>query len=220
MCVTARMCDVRVGRRHPDARVAEQAEHLCARDVEARGVDLDEVCLDAVDLDRNAFRVPALREPARPLMVEREQLDVVVERVEGGRGDHPCLPHGATEEELLAPGDFHQVGGPCEHGAERAAEALREAERDGVDSRCDRGRGHPESNGGVHQPGTVHVDADTRGSGDGDNGIELVEWPDAPARDVVRVLDDEHGRALVDDVLDGGRCRLHLGRRHPARDPR
>ena len=77
-----------------------------------------------------------------------------------------------------------------------------------------------EGDGGVHQPGAVHVDADTRGPGDGDDGVELVERPHAPARDVVRVLDDEHGRPLVDDVLDGRRCRLHLGRRHPAGDSR
>ena len=80
--------------------------------------------------------------------------------------------------------------------------------------------GNAESDGGVHQPGAVHVDADTRGPGDGDDGIELVERPDAAARDVVRVLDDEHSRALVDDVLDGRRCRLHLGRRHPAGESR
>ena len=151
-------------------------------------------------------------------MVDGEQLDVVVERVERRRGDDPGLSHRAAEEELLAPGDLHQVGRPGEHGAERAAEPLREAERDGVDARADRCRRNAERDGGVHQPRTVHVHADAGGPGDGDDGVELGERPHAPARDVVRVLDDEHGRALVDHVLDGRGRRVHLRRREPAAD--
>ena len=76
--------------------------------------------------------------------------------------------------------------------------------------------GHAERDRGVHHPRAVHVHADAGLPGDGDDGVELCERPHAPARDVVRVLDDEHGGALVDDVLGRRACRVHLRRREPA----
>ena len=56
------------------------------------------------------------------------------------------------------------------------------------------------------------------GPRDRDDGIELGERPHASAGDVVGVLDDEHGRALVDHVLGGRARRAHLRRREPAAD--
>ena len=137
--------DVRraVGRREPDSRVPEGGEHVGPRKIEPRGVDLDEVRLDPVELDRNTCRVPSLREPSGPLVVDREPVDVMVEGVERGGGHHAGLAHGTSEEELLPPGGLHQGGGACQQGAERAAETLREAQRDGVDARADRGGGTP-----------------------------------------------------------------------------
>ena len=210
--VTARMCGRAVGRREPDARVPEGGEHVGPRQVEPRGVDLDEVRLDPVELDRDARRVPALGEPPGPLVVDGEPLDVVVEGVERGGGDHAGLAHRTAEEELLPPGDLHQVGGAGEHRPERAAEPLREAQRDGVDPRADRCGGHAERDGGVHQPRAVQVHAEPAGPGGGDDGVELVERPHAAAGDVVGVLEHEHGGTLVDDVLRGRRGGTHLGR--------
>ena len=149
-------------------------------------------------------------------MVDREQLDVVIERVERRRRDDPRLSHRAAEEELLPPGDLHQVGRPGEDGTERAAKPLGEAERDGVDARSDLGRRNAESDRGVHHPRPVHVHADAGLPRDGDDGVELCERPDPSARDVVGVLDDEHGGALVDDVLGGRARRVHLRCREPA----
>ena len=55
---------------------------------------------------------------------------------------------------------------------------------------------------------------------DRDDGVELCQWPHAPAGDVVRVLDDEHGGALIDDILGRRACRVHLRRREPPSDAR
>ena len=50
-----------------------------------------------------------LRERLRASVVVREPLDVVVERVEAGRGDDPRLPHRTAEEVLLAPRALHEL---------------------------------------------------------------------------------------------------------------
>ena len=70
----------------------------------------------------------------RPRVVVGEPLDVVVERVDAGRGDDPRLAHRTAEEVLHAPRVRHHLGGAGEERAERAAETLRETERDGVEA--------------------------------------------------------------------------------------
>ena len=87
--------------------------------------------------------MPALGESPGALVVDRKPLDVVVERVQRGRGDDPRLAHGAAEQELLPPGDLDQLRPGRRERAERAPEALREAERHGVDPRADRAGGTP-----------------------------------------------------------------------------
>ena len=58
--------------------------------------------------------------------------------------------------------------------------------------------------------------ADTCGARDGGDVVDLGERPDAPSRDVVGVLEHEHGRPLV-DVVHHRRGRLaHLSGRQPA----
>ena len=52
-----------------------------------------------------------------------------------------------------------------------------------------------------------------------DDRVELVERPHPASRDVVRVLDHEHGGLLVDHVLRAPGGRGDLSRRDPAGDP-
>ena len=56
------------------------------------------------EVDRQPGRGPALGEPARAGVVVGEPLDVVLERVEAGRGDDPGLAHRAAEAVLLDAG--------------------------------------------------------------------------------------------------------------------
>ena len=63
----------------------------------------------------------------------------MVERVEHRGRDDARLAHRAAEEELAAPGLLHPLRRAGEERAERAAEPLREAERDGVGEPADLG---------------------------------------------------------------------------------
>ena len=57
---------------------------------ERADIDLDEVRLDLLQVDRHAGFLEPLGEPPRASVVVREPLDVVVERVDAGRGDDPA----------------------------------------------------------------------------------------------------------------------------------
>ena len=111
----------------------EPRQRVLAR--QRRDVELDEVRLDLVGVDGEPGLGEAAASRSRARVVVGEPLDVVVERVDAGGRDDPGLAHRAAEEVLLrarrAPDHLGRAG---EHGAERAAEPLREAERDGVEA--------------------------------------------------------------------------------------
>ena len=86
--------------------------------------------------------------------------------------------------------------------AERAAEALREAERDGVEAAADLGGVDPGRDGGVQQPRAVEVEAQVELERDRVQLVDLLERPDPAAARVVRVLDPEHARARRVDRRD------------------
>src|SRR6185436_11976129 len=119
--------------REPHARLAQTRERLVAPEPERADVELDEVRLDLVRVDRQAGGVPALREPVRAGVVLGQALDVMLERVDTGRRDDPGLSHGSAEQVLLPPCPLDRLRRAREQRAERAAETLREAERDGVE---------------------------------------------------------------------------------------
>ena len=96
-------------------------------------VHLHEVRLHLLEIDRQPRAVPRLGQPPRPRVVVGQAVDVVVEGVDACRRDDARLPHGAAEQVLLTPGPLHQRARSGQHGPERAAEALREADRDGVE---------------------------------------------------------------------------------------
>ena len=98
--------------------------------------DRDEVRLDGRGVEPDPFG-----EPPRARVVVGEPLDVVVERVEHrGRGD-ARLAQRAAEEELPLPRALDRLRRAGEDRAERAAEPLREADRDGVGERSPRPSG-------------------------------------------------------------------------------
>ncbi len=151
-CVTARS---QPGRR-PPTRTPRSSEPLAQAGLVG---DRDEVRLHGCGIDPDAFR-----EPPRACVVVGQPLDVVVERVEHrGRGD-ARLPERAAEEELALPGALDRLGGAGEDRAERAAEPLREADRDGVGERSPGRRLDAGRDRGVEEPRAVEVDGGAAGA--------------------------------------------------------
>ncbi len=171
---------------------ASRAIASCCR--ERCDVDLDEVGLDAVGVDRKPGLGEAARKPLRPRVVVGQAVDVVVERVDTGRRDDPGLAHRAAEEVLQPTRVAHHLGVAGKDRAERAAEPLREAERDGVEPRSDLGRLDAERDGRVQQPGAVEMKAEVELEREGVQLVDLLQRPDPPAARVVGVLDPEQAR--------------------------
>src|SRR5215212_12141992 len=95
---------------------------------------------------------------------------------------------------LEAPRAMHQLGGPGDEGAERAAEALRETDRDGVGMTRDLRGWDAERNRGIEEARAVEVQPQAElAAGVGDRR-DLLQRPDAPAGAVVRVLDRDDPR--------------------------
>ena len=121
----------------------------------------------------------------------------MLERVDTGRRDDPGLSHGTAEQVLLAPRPLDRLRRAREQRTERAAQTLREAERDGVEQPADLGCRDPGRDRGVQEPRAVEVGAHPALAGGGRDRLQVGERPAATARGVVRVLDGEHGRPLV-----------------------
>src|SRR5438105_5756958 len=145
------------GARKPDTGRVEALPRLGARQPERRDVDVDEIRLDLLEIDRQPGRGETLGEPSRARVIVGDPVDVVVECMEAGRGDDPGLAHGAAEQVLRPARLDHQILGTGDEGAERTAEALREAERDGVEAAADLGRRDTLRDCCVDEPRTVEV---------------------------------------------------------------
>jgi hypothetical protein len=125
--------------------VADPVQRLPHVETEGADVELNEVRLHELEVDRQARRHPARPPPPRAGMVVSEPVDVVLERVHPRGRDDPGLPHRAAKPVLLDARAVHQLRGAGDQRAERAAEPLREAERDGVERPRDLGGGTPDA---------------------------------------------------------------------------
>ena len=90
--------------REPDACLSKPPECLGSRKLERSDVDLHEVRLHLLEIDRQPGLDETLCEPSRPQVVVRQPLDVVLERIEPGGRHDPRLSHRAAEQMLLATG--------------------------------------------------------------------------------------------------------------------
>ena len=98
--------------READALLREESDRLRLR--QRRDVELDEVGLGAVRIDRKPGLGQTEGQPLRARVVVGEPVDVVVERVDARGGDDPGLAHRAAEEVLEAPRVRHHLGLPGE----------------------------------------------------------------------------------------------------------
>ena len=135
----------------------------------------------ALQIDRDARLGQAFGQSPGASMVVGEAVDVVVERVQRGRGDHTGLPHGAPEQELLPPGPLDPFLRRGEDGAERAAEPLGEADGDAVGEPPVLGGGDAACGGRVHDPRAVEVHGEPKVARGLRRRGKLVEGPDASA---------------------------------------
>ena len=180
---------------------------------EGADVDLDEVRLDLLEVDRDARLVQPLAEAAGAGVVLGQPLDVVVEGVDARGGDDPGLAHRAAELVLVAPRAQHPLRRPRDDRAERAAEPLREADRDRVGVARDRGRLIAARDGGIEEPRAVEMERELELPARLGHRLDLGERPHAATRGVVRVLDrDDPCRRHMAEVAATSGC-THLLRR-------
>ena len=206
-----------------DAFRRDPLGRLLDREAERLGLEADEVRVDGRRVDRQPRRCQSLRESLRACVVLSEPLDVVVERVEGGGGHDPRLPHRTAEQELAAPRFPHRLARAGEDRSERTAEPFGETERDGVCERAVLRSRHAARDGRVHQPGAVEMDGEAELARGARGRSQLVERPQASARAPVRLLENDDARGLeIVGSVDGGSdlvgCDPSAVARQPAHD--
>src|SRR5207302_7921593 len=130
-------------------------------------------------------------QPARTRMIVGETLDVMVECVQRSRGEDSGLPQRAAQQVLALPRALDERGRAGEDRAGRAAEALREADGDGVGETRPVGGRTPGSDGRVEEPRAVQMHGRAALARSGRGRLELFQRPYAAARAAVRVLEDD-----------------------------
>ena len=108
-CVTARMTEGWIVAERPTPAFESRVKASARSRPRPADIDLDEVRLHLPEIHRDARLVETLRERLRASVIVREPVDVVIERVQPGRGDDPGLPHRTPEEVLLAPRVRHEL---------------------------------------------------------------------------------------------------------------
>ena len=165
--------DVRVDR-GPTCRRPPRAAGRSPRRSSGRGgpyVELHEVRLHLLEVDRQPGGDEPLAEPPRAPVVVGEPVEVVVERVDAGGGHDAGLAHGAAEQELGSGAPSSSAPRTRHERAERAAEPLGQAEGDRVEVATELRRRHARGDRGVHEPGAVEVDVEPDSRAGGRDGV-------------------------------------------------
>ena len=148
------------------------------------------------DVDGQTGGGESFRQALGARVVLGQALDVVVERVEHRRSNDPGLAQRAAEEELQPPCLLDRRLGAREHRPQRAAQALGEADGDGVGESGVLGGLEPARNRCVEEARTIEVDGEAElvpGRGDVRQGLER---PDPPAGAAVSLLEHDDARRL------------------------
>src|SRR5439155_13225005 len=176
-------------RREADPLPGEPRERVARVEVEYADVDLDEVRLHLLQIDRHAGGVQTLGQSPGPHVVVGEPRDVVVEGVDAGRRNDSGLPHRSAELVLETPRLLHQLVRAGDERPERAAEAFRETECDRVELPGDVGRRNTARDRRVQDTGAVKMDGELELPARRDQRTDLLERPDPATGSVVRVFD-------------------------------
>ncbi len=172
----------------------------------AQGED-DDVALHGVEVDLDGGEGgDGFGEEAGVGVILVEAGGHLLERDETGGGEDAGLAHASAERLTDRASAIDVVLRADEHGADRRAETLREAEVDGGEAAGDFGDGQVEGGGGVEDACTIEVDGKACLLRSGPDGFQGVERGDGAAGHIVRVFDTDEagGRAVVDLRRDGG----------------
>ena len=112
-----------VHHREQNAALAQGLDHLVAGDAGAVRLEEHQIGLGLLHLDAVDLRQPA-RQRARIGVIVGEAVDVMVERVDAGRGANAGLPHRSAEALFPAPDVVDEGARTRNHAADRRAEAF------------------------------------------------------------------------------------------------
>ena len=109
--------------------------------------------------DGNARQREARRQPLRARVVLGEAVDMMVERVQAGRGQNADLAHAAAPALARAARLLDDLGVAHQNGADGAAQPFREAHHDGVGARRPLGQRHTTGDTRIPQARAIEMNA-------------------------------------------------------------
>ncbi len=120
---------------------------------------------------------------------------MIFESVNGGGGEDTDLTHGSAEDFAEASGLLHVFFVADEDGADGAAEAFGEADRDRIEGIADIPEGIATGDDGVEDAGTVEVELEAAVASPFTDAEVLIEWISFAAADVGGVFQTEEARS-------------------------
>ena len=159
-------------------------------------LEVDDIGLDRIEGDAESVDPGhALGEPAGERVVLGEAVDVVLERVDPGRGEDPGLAHRPAEPLLPAPYLAEPVPRGREHRAHRTAEALAEVDPHGIEPPGEVAGRDPGRDRRVEEPGAVHVGGEIVFTRHLHHRLQRFHRPYRSSAEVGGLLDREEPRA-------------------------
>ena len=152
--------------------------------------------METIRLDLDWIDPDPFRESPRSCVIVGKTIDVMVERVRGGRREDARLPQRAAEKVLALPGALDQRRGARENGTRGAAEAFRKADGDRIGEARPLRRRETRGNRCVEETCAVEVHRSAALARGIDRGAILVHRPHAAAGTAMGVLEhDDPARA-------------------------
>ena len=121
-----------------------------------------------------------VRQPPGVGVVLRQALDVVIERIEAGRGQHARLAQRAAQAMLPLPGLVNEGRRAGEHPTHRAAQPLRQIEPDAVAWRSHTMGGDAAGDGGIEDARAVHMHGEAVAAGGARHVLDGLQRPTEP----------------------------------------
>ena len=175
----------------PDAALSQGGDEGCRRHAEGRRVTEDDVGLNGTEVDAKARGCCSLGQKAGMLMVFMQAARHGFQSDNAGGGDNADLAHAAAHKAALAAGLFDEVARTDHEGAHGGAEALGQAELDGIGMAAQFFHVRAQGGGGVEDAGAVHVNRQGILAGHGGDGSQFSCRIACAAGIVVGILDGD-----------------------------